>query len=131
MAGSKRQFRYVCDDGATTFNIVADEDQTEFVNGVLLSTETAPLPGVVVLPVATKCRYARYKSADGLYTRKVIVLRPSVVASLPPSFQTRVSGGDPAQAAVLVTLNLVKSNAEKFPRGNPADTGLNDGDNPG
>jgi hypothetical protein len=29
-----------------------------------------------------------------------------------------------------VTLNLVKANAEKFPRGNPADTGLNDGDNP-
>jgi hypothetical protein len=131
MSGSKRQFRYLSDDGVTSFNIVLDEDQTEFINGVLLATQTTPIPGVVVLPVATKCRYGRYKSADGLYTRKVIILRPEIAATIPNVLPIRVAAGDPALPTVLVNLNLVRVVGEKFPRGNPADTGLNDGDNPG
>lgn len=130
MAGSKKQFLYVSDDGTTQFNIVADESLTEAVNGSLTAAQQAPLDGLVVLPCATRCRSATYRSDDGLISRKAIVLRPSVVSSLPPTISVRAGSGAGADAGGAVTLRLKRPRSEQFSRAANADTGLTDGDNP-
>lgn len=131
MAGSKRQFKYVTDDGATQFNIVADESLTEAVNAALTAAEQAPLPGLVVLPCATRCRSVTYRSADGLYTRRAIVLQPGVLSALPATIAIRSGSGAGSDAGGTVTLELKRPRIEQFSRGSSGDSGIIDGDNPG
>lgn len=130
MAGSKKQFKYVCDDGATEFNIVADESITEAVNTSLSAAELAPIAGVVVLPCATRCRSVTYRSDDGLISRKGIVLQPDVLLALPATISVRGGSGGGSDAGEAVTLRLRRPRAEQFSRGSSSDSGQNDGDNP-
>jgi hypothetical protein len=130
MAGSKKQFKYVTDDGTTAFNITADESVTEAINTSLTAAELQPLDGIVVLPCATRCRSATYRSDDGLITRKGIVLQPSVLTSLPTTITVRSGSGSGTDAGAAVTLRLRRPRAEQFSRGVNADSGQTDGDNP-
>lgn len=130
MAGSKKQFKYVCDDGATEFNIVADESITEAVNTSLSAAELAPIDGVVVLPCATRCRSVTYRSDDGTISRKGIVLQPDVLLALPATISVRGGSGSGSDAGEAVTLRLRRPRAEQFSRGSNADSGQIDGDNP-
>lgn len=131
MAGSKKQFKYVCDDGATEFNIVADESITEAVNAALSAAELAPIDSVVVLPCATRCRSVTYRSDDGTVSRKAIVLQPGVLLALPAAISVRGGSGSGSDAGAAVTLRLRRPRAEQFSRGSNADSGQIDGDNPG
>jgi hypothetical protein len=131
MAGSKRQFLYVTDDGTTQFNIVADESITESVNSSLTAAQLSSLEGIVVLPCATRCRSVTYRSDDGLYTRKAIVLRNSVLTSLPTTITVRSGSGEGSDSGASITLKLKRPRTEQFSRGvGSADSGVTDGDNP-
>lgn len=130
MAGSKKAFKYVTDDGATEFNIVADESITEAVNTSLSAAELAPIDGVVILPCATRCRSVTYRSDDGTISRKAIVLQPDVLLALPATISVRGGSGAGSDAGAAVTLRLRRPRGEQFSRGSNADSGQNDGDNP-
>lgn len=130
MTGSKRLFKYVTDDGTTEFNLNLDESITEAINTSLNATELAPIAGIVVLPVATRCRSVTYRSADGLYSRKGIVLQPDVLTALPNSITIRAGSGSGSDSGDSVTLLLRRPRAERFSRGAAADSGQTDGDNP-
>lgn len=125
MSGSLREFRYLSDTGLT-FNIVGDESNIEEVNAALTSAELNPVVGQLILPVATRCRSARYTSLDRRVSRVVPILSPSVVTSLPA--QITVSSGTGAAAGTQVVLVLARTYPEKFRRAIGADSGLNDGD---
>jgi hypothetical protein len=132
MAGSLRIFKYKADDGATVFNVNLDESLTEQINGSLTAEELKPAPGVVVLPVAGRCRSVTYRSADGLYSRKGVILDPAVLNTLPGSISIRSGSGAGTDAGAAITLLLRRPRGERFSRGAaapaPADTGQNDGD---
>jgi len=132
MAGSLRVFKYKCDDGKTEFNINVDESLTEQINNSLTAEELKPAAGVVILPVATRCRSVTYRSADGLYSRKGVVLDPGVLNTLPGSISIRSGSGSGSDSGAAVTLLLRRPRGERFARGAsapaPADTGQTDGD---
>jgi hypothetical protein len=121
MAGSLKWFEYETNDG-DVFAVKMDESNGEAVSNVDYTTTSV---AVFALPRNITPRKARYTSADGLYTRGIIVSAPGISAStLPATISAEVSG-----SATPVTLSLAGFDGEKFnaiPRAE--DTGLLDGD---
>lgn len=93
MSGSIKFFVYTTDGGLDAA-IKRDESNTEAVNG---GVQDYPNSGVSIneLPRNIKPRYARFTSADGLVSRNVVVLTPTIFAGIPAnlsSFVDSVSG---------------------------------------
>lgn len=92
MAGSLKYFKYTT-SGGTEYAIKMDES-----NGVAVGNTdvvAADLP-LIELPRSIKPRYALYRSADGLTSRKIPVTANNVdLAALPASFvvATPIVGG--------------------------------------
>lgn len=112
MAGSRKYFSYTTDLG-DEFALNADESNGEAVAlPDLAGTATA-----YTLPRNVKPRFATYRSADGLLTRKAYC-SPDFT-SAPATIIDGVTGS---------TLNLVATKAEERTNPIPVDTGLIDGD---
>jgi hypothetical protein len=129
MAGSKRDFLYTSDRGVS-FAVELDESNVEEVNVGLTAAQLVPVVGTLKLPIASKLRFAVYRSADGRVSRQVPVLTTGALASIPTSLVVPVTGA-PGTAPVNVTLTLSTTRGEKFAYVRGDDSGLNDGDNPG
>jgi len=124
VAGSKREFLYVADNGVG-FAVVLDESNVEFVN---IEGTGVPAAGTIVLPVARYLRKIRYVSANGLYSVDVPVLTLANIATAPADFDASFTEGDGTN--VTVNLRKRKTYAESFLSSRGGDTGLNDGDVP-
>jgi hypothetical protein len=119
MAGSIKWFIYTTDQGAD-FAIKLDESNTEAVNA---GTQDYLNAGTVVnaLPRNIKPRYIRVRSGDGLTTRKLVCLTPTIFAGITSGF----SIANPNGAGVLFLVGKV---GEKISVPFGVDTGLTDGD---
>lgn len=127
MAGSKRAFNYILDNGLQ-IAVVLDESNIEEVNAGGLA---APSVGAIIFPVASKLRYALYSNADGSITRKIPVLSLANLATIPPVLTTFVGPGSGAGGGTTaVQLGLSTTRGEQFQRYRGGDSGLNDGDIP-
>jgi hypothetical protein len=124
MAGSKREFLYTSESGIS-WTIIADESNTEAVNGT--SSQSSTL-GVIVLPVTKYVRRARYVSADKLHSAIIPILTRADAVAPPPTITVNKANG--SGGTLTVTLNYKKVYEEKFVAGSGQDSGLNDGDNP-
>lgn len=127
MAGSKREFQYET-DGGLKFAVSLDESNTEAINTTLNANELNPIAGQILLPVARFCRSVIYTSADKRVSRRIVVLRKTVLGAMPATIQVSVSTGASTQETV--ELKQGKGRNEKF---SPAtigvtDSGLTDGD---
>lgn len=121
MAGSIKWFEYETDDGGQ-YAVSMDESNGEAVSNIDYSaTSTATMK----LPRNVQPRQARYVSADGLYSRTIIVgTAGSSLSTLPATISGEISG-----SATPVTLSITSFTGERFtaiPRA--ADTALLDGD---
>lgn len=128
MAGSKRDFPYTTDRGLT-FAVELDESNIEEVNAGLTTAQLLPTVGTVKMPIASKLRYATYRSDDGRVSRKVPVLTTGALAGIPVAIDAVVPGA-PGAAPVTIRLTLSSTRGEKFGYVRGGDSGLNDGDNP-
>lgn len=124
MAGSKREFLYETNSG-TQFTIIADESNTEAINGI---SSASPTLGIIVLPLTRYVRRARYVSTDKLHSAIIPVLTPSD-ALLCPSVIT-INKANGSGGTLTVNLNFKRVLSERFVAGSGQDSGLNDGDNP-
>lgn len=129
MAGSKRDFLYTSDRGVS-FAVELDESNVEEVNQGLSSAQLNPIVGTLKLPIASKLRFAVYRSADGRVSRQVPVLSTAALGSIPTSLTVPVPGA-PGAAVTNIVLTLSTTRGEKFAYVRGDDSGLNDGDNPG
>lgn len=129
MAGSKRDFLYTSDRGVS-FAVELDESNVEEVNVGLTGAQLNPIVGTLKLPIASKLRFAVYRSADGRVSRQVPVMSTAALASIPTSLTVPVTGA-PGAAPVNIVLTLSTTRGEKFAYVRGDDSGLNDGDNPG
>lgn len=119
MSGSKRMFRYVS-NGGLVFAIEADESNVESIHSDPIVE--IPNDGLPALPVARRCRRARYAGTN--LSRVIPVLTPG--ADLENQITlTWTSGSGAAQTEIL---RLKKTYDEEFPLVGPVDTALNDGD---
>lgn len=121
MAGSKKYFVYTTDQG-DDFALLADESNTEVVNGGTQDFPNGTPPTLYTLPRNVTPRQLIYRSVDGTVTRRVYALTPAILAGAGgavASFPDPVSGQ---------TVNLVRQLGEiiAFPFG--PDTGQQDGD---
>jgi hypothetical protein len=120
MAGSRRNFQYVADDG-TIYLFNADESNTEAVNVVAanIAAANAARPG---LPRNLKPRRVFYANSD--QTRVISAIASTVaIYNAPPA-----TIPDPL-SAVAATLTLVRKRGEVVRLYPNIDTGLLDGDN--
>lgn len=122
MAGSLSDFRYETDTGLV-FAIRADDSNTMAVNAGLTSAQLRAPAGTVVLPVATRCRKAIYRSDDNRHTVAVPVLAPGALANIPATLTVKFAPGPSGNAAVDVVLRAKRPRAEKFGRSSAGDTG--------
>lgn len=129
MAGSKRDFLYTTDRGLS-FAVELDESNIEEVNVGLTAAQLVPAVGTVKLPIASKLRFAVYRSDDGRVSRKIPVLSTAALANIPTGITVPITGA-PGAAPVNVSLTLSTTRGEKFGYVRGSDSGLNDGDNPG
>jgi hypothetical protein len=123
MAGSKKEFLYTSDSGIS-WTIIADESNTEAVNGTSAQTNTL---GVIVLPVTKYVRRARYVSADKLHSATIPILTRADAIAPPATITVNKANG--SGGSLTATLAFKKVYGEKFVAGSGQDTGLNDGDN--
>jgi hypothetical protein len=126
MAGSKRWFVYTMDDG-TNVGIIADESNTEAVNGGAANPPTAGSAPTRQLPKGTKIRSVYYANAAGTRVIKIAVLNQTIYNGIPANFATIT---DPITGTG--TLGFLRKRPEIVKA--PAfgiDTGLTDGDSPG
>lgn len=122
MAGSLSDFRYETDTGVV-FAIRADDSNTMLVNASLTSGEIRATPGTVVLPVATRCRRAVYRSDDNKHTVVVPILKQNAVATIPAQITVKFAAGPAGSAPVDVVLKAKRPRGEKFGRSAAADSG--------
>lgn len=120
MVGSKKYFVYT-DDFGTDFALLADESNTELLNG---GTQDYPNNGQIVneLPRNIKPRNLIYQSNDGLVTRKVYALTTAIYTGAPTASPTLDFGTG------VGVLGLKAINPEKRRQPYGFDTGLQDGD---
>ena len=84
MAGSLKYFKYTT-NGGVDYAIRMDESNGEAVGNTDLVAEDLP---IAALPRNIKPRYALYRSADGLHTRRVPITANNVdLGDLAASFQ--------------------------------------------
>jgi len=124
MAGSKQIFPYTLDNG-TIISVELDESNVEDVNQ---NVNLVPQIGSIIFPVASQLRYALYSNGDNTITRKVVILGPAAIPTIPPVIT--VNAGTGAAAGTQVQLGLSTTRGEKFRRYRGGDSGLNDGDIP-
>lgn len=120
MAGSIKDFSYTTGEG-DTFYIRMDESNGELVGNVDLAAD--PAAGAYALPKNIKPRAARYRSLDGLYTRRIVCSTEVVLTNAPATIDIADGNGGTVQ------LLLAGRDGEKskwIPRA--ADTGITDGD---
>lgn len=114
MAGSMKFFEYTTDSG-DTFALFADESNVELAGGAVDLGSGSIIQ--YELPRNVKPRYARFRSADGLVTRKCYLCTTGSAINDPIT--------DPVSGLSL-SLVAVVSEQTTFPSG--IDTGLLDGD---
>jgi hypothetical protein len=122
MAGSKRTFQYIGDNG-TAYAIVADESNVEAVNGAAAAVPAVAARSRVFQPQSSKLRYAVYGNAAG---RRIKI--PMLTAALYNAVDTASPTiPDPLGAAGAV-LSFIDRTPERFKSPKWIDTGLTDGD---
>lgn len=128
MAGSKRWFSYLMDDG-TSVGIQADESNIEAINGTAANDPGVNGP-VRQAPKGTTLRRAVYSSADGLRKITIPVLNPTIYGALPGSLRTITNpfAGTGTGSGIL-TFERKRPEVTKQPKFG-GDTGLTDGDVP-
>lgn len=122
MAGSLSDFRYETDTGVV-FAIRADDSNTMVVNAGLTSAQLRAPAGTVVLPVATKCRRAVYRSDDNKHTVVVPVLTKDALAGIPTQITIKFAAGPSGSAATDVVLKAKRPRQEKFGLSAAGDSG--------
>lgn len=121
MAGSKRFFNYVADNGVV-FALNLDESNTEAINGTSANVPAAAARSQIPRPVGLKPRRFFYVSSTGLRVISCIVLTPAIYSGTPPAtIPDPIAGG----AAVL---NFVRRTPESYPGIRWADSGQTDTD---
>jgi hypothetical protein len=124
MAGSRRWFSYVLDDG-TTVGVNLDESNTEAINGAAANVPPAASAPTRNYPSGTRLRSIYYSSADGNRVIRCVALNATIYAGIPANLRTitdPISGG---------TLSFLRKSPERVKAPTFFDTGLNDGDAPG
>ena len=120
MAGSIKWFPYT-DDFGSVWALLADESNSEAVNGAIDYTGTPPL--VDGVPRNIQVRYAIYGTTDGLRNIKVPVLTPALYQGLSAATPTIP---DPITDGITLVLQRIRPEVRRLPI--PNDTGLQDGD---
>lgn len=121
MAGSKKYFVYTCDDG-TEFALLADESNTEAVNGG--TQDYADGVSIIYeLPRNIKPRKLVYANIQG--TRKISCYALNQATFTGAVIAVRTIA-DPIQAGTLSLVDTVPEERKRIPIA--ADTGINDGD---
>jgi hypothetical protein len=124
MSGSRREFAYEFDDG-NVCALLLDESNTEQANGASAALSTL---GLIILPIARKCRRGRYVSNDKLHALSVVFLTPADSQNRPASIIVNKANG--SGGTLTVELFFKKAYAESFAVGSGRDSALNDGDDP-
>lgn len=125
MAGSKRWFVYVMDDG-TEVGILADESNVETVNGGAAASPSAGTGPTRQLPKGTKVRTVSYSNSAGTRTIRIPVLNQTIYSGIPANLATIT---DPIAGTGNLTFLRKRPEIVKPPVW-AVDTGLDDGDNP-
>ncbi|MGL5065977.1 MAG: hypothetical protein ACRC62_38905 [Microcoleus sp.] len=121
MTGSKICFKYEADNGEE-YHFEGDESNIKAVNGALAATTVDPsaylIPGLI-----SKMRLARYRSADGVITRSIPILKKTTVPAATISVRRSSGAGDDAGAAVTLTLKRVRPERFSLAYGEADDSG--------
>jgi hypothetical protein len=125
MAGSKRWFNYVLDDG-TNVAILADESNVEAINGTAASVPAVGSRPTRLAPKGTKLRFVQYTSTDGNRKIRVPCLTQTIYGAIPAANATLA---DPISVGTL-NFDYKRAEVSRAPKFG-SDSGLNDGDSPG
>jgi len=124
MAGSRRWFRYVADDG-TAYAIERDESNVELVN--LTADTTAAIPAATI-PSNLSPRRVTLTNADSTVTRSIPILTLARYTALNGTPTFALNGFDVDDGE---NTNITSKTGEKLRRiPRTIDSGKNDGDNP-
>jgi hypothetical protein len=126
MAGSKRWFLYVMDDG-TQVGIQADESNIKAINGGAANVPPVASRPTRTAPAGTKLRFVQYVSTDGNRRIRVPCLTQTIYGAIPAALGTIT---DPITTANTLSFDLKRAEVVRSPKFG-ADTGLTDGDSPG
>jgi hypothetical protein len=119
MAGSMKWFVYSTDAG-DDFALWRDESNLEAVNSGTQDMPDSPTV-TYALPRNVKPRYARFASADGLVSRNIVCLTPTI-------FDALAAGSSYTDPVSSKTLNLIAKVGESIRIPVGVDSGLTDGD---
>jgi hypothetical protein len=126
MAGSKRWFLYVLDDGSSV-GIQADESNVEAINGTAAAVPPVASRPTRTAPAGTKLRFVQYVSTDGNRKIRIPCLTPTIYGAIPAANATIT---DPITPANTLVFDYKRAEVPRQPKFG-TDTGINDGDSPG
>jgi hypothetical protein len=126
MAGSKRWFNYILDDG-TVVGAQLDESNTEAINGTAANVPGAATAATRNYPSGTKLRSIYYSSTDGNRIIRCVALNATIYAGIPAANRTIPDPLNPGNTLTFLRKRPEVSRSPNF----AADTGLTDGDSPG